>query len=452
MLFRSQATTLTQGAYRKAILQQNQRRKEEAARKLDYYHGEQLDHLLASILRDYANPEKLRPYFLNVVRKVVNNRAKVYMQDATRTLDASDADKATYAELEHVAGLPVKMKQANRLSFLCGNVLLRPLWRGGRMDVDVLTPDFVDVITGDSPEDVLAVIITHTKENGRVDEIEYSLWTAEEVVTLNYNGIETAKETNPYGILPFVSVFADPPTDSYWRPGAKDLMNAQDSVNERLTQLCYVLNFQSFGMAYTKGVNMAGSETPVMGPGLVWNLDKDGDLGFAAPNAPISESIAAIEFIMKQAAIMNGLSAASVSTETRKESGVSKVMDSKELEETRRDDIAMFAQYEHQLFKICRIVWNYHNPGRKIAESAEFSVNFYDPKPETSGLEQAREWELLLDKGLISPVDIMLERDPDLSNREEAKKRLKEIQAEIAEFTPRNDSYMPSFGVYTEEE
>jgi V/A-type H+-transporting ATPase subunit I len=57
------------------------------------------------------------------------------------------------------------------------------------------------------------------------------------------------------------------------------------------------------------------------------------------------------------------------------------------------------------------------------ATNRENVVDFFDQKPNISADKQAEPWDRLLTMGGISPVDIMLERNPDLT-REEAKARL----------------------------
>ena len=47
--------------------------------------------------------------------------------------------------------------------------------------------------------------------------------------------------------------------------------------------------------------------------------------------------------------------------------------------------------------------------------------------------EQAQVWERLMGLGILSPVDVMLERDPDLT-RDEAKARLLMVRDELKEF------------------
>ncbi len=47
--------------------------------------------------------------------------------------------------------------------------------------------------------------------------------------------------------------------------------------------------------------------------------------------------------------------------------------------------------------------------------------------------EQTQIWERLMGLSLISPVDVILERDPDLT-RDEAKARLLQVRDELRKF------------------
>jgi hypothetical protein len=435
----TQAERITAEIFRKAVLQSNTRRKEDAARKLDFYNDEQADHLLTQIAGNYKSPERIAPVSVNLVRKIVRALSTVYLQDAVRTLDGSQQEQEIYSLIEDSASLPVKMKLANRYARLLGSILIRPVWRNGQMDLDILTPDILDVFCGDSPEDVQAVMVTLFSDTGLQTEIEYSLWTPEQVQRLDYRFSVISSEPNPYGILPFVPVFACPPTTEFWLPGANDLMLVQDAINERLTDIWHTLRFQSFGVAYIKEGDKGKhkhsrpSSTVDIGPNSLLLLPPDGEVGFAAPKAPIQDSLNAIEFLMKQTAITNGLSAASMSLNPTEQSGISRIVANTELEELRRDDIAMFAKVEQRLFHIIRTIWNIHNPQRPMREATPLRVDFFDPKPSVSATEQIKEWQGLLELGLISPVDVLIERNPDL-NREDAKAKLLTIRDELKEF------------------
>lgn len=430
----------TAAMWQKAKLDASSRRKDDASLKLDLYNDSHLDHVLRSISKQYKDPEKLLPVSINIVKKIVRALSVVYLRDAVRSVEGSKQDQDIYSEIEDAASLATKMKQANRYQKLLGTVLLRPLIRNGKPDLDILTGDILDVFTGQSPEDIQAVMISLYDDSGNVGETKYSLWTAERHYLLNYSGNEISSEENPYGVLPFIPVWNTPPTESLWLEGASDLVMVQQAIYQRLTDLLYTMKFQGFGVGYVRGKGVESDELLTVGPGSLMKLPEGGDVGFASPNAPIQDSLDAIDKLMKWAAITNGLSAGSISSEVREESGRAKMIDNASLDELRRDDVATFARVEDQLFQLWKIIWNHHNPGRQISESATLTIDFYDPPLAVSERTlQAEYWEKMMDMGLMSPIDVLLEQNPDLS-RDDAKKRYDEIKDELREFRP-DDSH-----------
>lgn len=431
MIF-SQAGDIVKNSYLMALQEDNQERKSNSAKAIDFYNNYQVDYITKQLAQYITKIDSLRPCFINIVKKVIDQLAMVYIQDAIRDLNNStEKDKALFANIEKEIGLGAKLKQANRLSKLCGVVLLRPVYRNGAMDIDLLTPDILDVEIGDTPEQLTSVMITHYPDNGRNNEITFSLWTKETIKTLNYRGFIISEQDNPYNILPFCPIWAHLPSDVFWINGAQDLITIQEALNEKLTDLLYIVRMQGFGVGYVKGMK---GEIDIVDPGVFFNLPTDGELGFAKTNAPISDTLNVLEFLLKQAAVSNGLPATSLTTEPQEESGTARLAANRELEEKRRDDIALFRKYERNLFNLIKIVWNYHNPAQVFSDKCELIVDFYDPKPSIDPDKQVTMWKGLLELGVMSQVDIMLERNPDLT-REDAKIRLIEIQDEISEFT-----------------
>jgi len=438
MFFQSQASNIVSGATRTAIESATSQRKERAIKQLLSYQNDFEIYIQDYLKRNYLHPEKRTPLGVNVVRKIIRNLAQVYNQDAKRRIEGTEADKAIFAEIETTASLPVLMKQANRLSKLLGTVLLRPVWRGGRMTLDLLTPDILDVSWGDTPHDLQEVVITANDPSGQATEVTFSRWTPELFQRLDYQGQILEQSENPYGRLPFIPLWSEPPLDSFWLAGATDLIMIQDGINAILSDLLFTLQFQSSSVFYIKGAgNLEASlkgQPLVIGPGQVIVLPEKGEVGFSAPNAPIEQALAAVESLMKQAAMTNGLSAASVNLKPQEESGRSKIVGNSELAEQRADDVALFARYEDQLFDLFRTIWNTHNPGRTISPEAVLWCQFYQPEPAVSPFEKAQTWRTLLDIGVISKVDILMSMNPDLS-REQAIAQLAVTQKELQEFS-----------------
>ena len=365
MFFAPKTTEIVQNAFRESMQNAQSQRKQSTAHRLDLYNNAIIEHMLEQIRTVYKTPEHVSPVTVNILRKIINRLACVYLQDATRTIDGTETDKHIYAVIEDSTALPVRMKQANRLAKLTGNVLLRPVWRNGAMALDILTGDILDVVTGDSPEDLISVLVTHHPQNGRSEEMSYSFWTALEFQRLDYKGKAIETMPNPYGVLPFIPVWSQPPTDCFWLPGAEDLALVQNAINERLTDLCYTLRFQSFGVGYVKGAKTKSTNlgTTVLeaGPSSMLLLPENAEVGFVSPQTPVEACLEAIDKLMKWAAVSNGLPASSMSLNPTEESGVSKVVSNSELEEHRRDDIAAFARTEAQLFNAGNNCFFIHN-------------------------------------------------------------------------------------------
>ena len=433
MLFQSQAAKFVSTALKAAVDQADRQRKERASKLLLMYQGEQEIFIRDNLSRTHKQPERLTPLFVNIVRKVINLKAMVYAQDCRRTIEGTETDQKIFTEIETGSNLAVAMKMCDQLVKLLGTVLLRVVWRGGKIEIDILPGDILDVQTGASPSFLEEVVITHQNEDP--SEITYSRWTAELVQKLDYRGQILSQEPNPYGVLPFIPVFSSPPLDdSFWQAGAVDLASIQDAINQILTDALFTARFQSYSLLYIKGAKIEGRKEFTVGPGQVIHLPENGAIGFASPEAHLLESLEAVQTLMRQAAMTNGLSASSVDLKSVAESGRAKLVDNAEIQEARINDQANFRRVEDLLFDLCRRVWNTFNPTRKISETAILWCDFF--KPEVLSIyEKIENWRTLLDLRLISPVDVIMEMNPDLS-RQAAAEKLRQTQNEIAEFEP----------------
>lgn len=432
MLFQSQVPIVFGKLNLQADSAASLTRKEETAKRLDLYHDAQLDHLEAKLNQLFSDPSSMVQVCLNITKKVISNLSQIYREAPLRAIEGTDQDKTLYAEIVESMALDVKLKQASRYAKLLKTILLRPVWRNERLDLDILTGNILDVECGETPEILSKVLVTDYGTSDKIEEVEYSFWTPETWQRLDYRGQVKEEAANPYGVLPFLAIFDyPPPSSSFWLPGGDDLISLQEAVNLKLTDLLYLLSTQSFGVGYIKGGQGGGSLR--VDPGALVELQENGEIGFANQQARIEEVVGAIDKLIKWGCVSHGLSAASMSTDPQEASGLSKLIDTRELKEVRSEDVALWRSYEKRLFSLTRTVWNAHNPTKKLSESATLKVDFADPRPETDPKSQAEAWEKLLSFGVISPVDIALERNPDLKNREEALAYLLTIEQENRE-------------------
>ncbi len=433
-MFSSYGSQLLKKGFQQSVISQNERRKEHSQMLYELYNDEQLSILENQIQVLYSGKktaQDLPRITLNFTRKIVNRLASVYCSDAVRTLtDAADKDIDLFSSFEKESGLAVKLKQLNRISTMTGNALLKVLWRNGKAELDIFLPSEFDVICGDSAEDVKGVLITSYDNDNKK---QFTLWEEDKISLLNYNYQTISTEENPYKCLPFVHIFKQSPISTYWQEGLNSLASMQKAANMQISELFLVTRNQGFGVGtISGGGKLAPHETLALGANSVLSLPEGGKLSYESTKAPLEAVLKVIDFTAKQAAVLHGLPADSMSTESTAESGISKIVSSAELMEQRADSIALFGRFERQIFDLWRIVHNQHSQDH-ISDKASLVVNFADLQPVTSTLDKVKEWEAMLELGLCDLADVLMQKDPDLS-REQALVKLLEIKDFNQEF------------------
>jgi hypothetical protein len=90
--------------------------------------------------------------------------------------------------------------------------------------------------------------------------------------------------------------------------------------------------------------------------------------------------------------------------------------------EARDSQVPMYRKKERELYEIEKTIWNYHNPGKSISDEAEFQVDFAERTFPKSPDEQVTQDEFDLRHNVITEIDILMRKNPDLT--EETAKEL----------------------------
>lgn len=405
--------------FENTISQADFERKEAVRKKLDYYYDKQLDYLLDYLYKNYDDPSSYKLATLNVVRKIIDGLSQVYAKPVMR-ITSNKTDQHIFDRISSQCAWPLKMKQANRLSKLCGVVLMRPVYHNGRMRLDIVTPDILDVETGDSPEELQAVTVAYYPQTSD-DELTYRRWTPSSIERLNYNRKVTSIIDNPYEMIPFVPIWNELPLDTFFTDSGDSLISVQEMINVKLWELSYALSMQGFSVPYV--VN-ASQEIGMLDPGSCLNLPKDSEFGFASPGGSIKSTLDALDYIIRTACMSFGLPASYISSKpSQRKSGAALQIENLEMREKRNEDISLFSKYEKDLFALVKVVQNTHS-NVQFGDSTLF-VKMGDTQLATNPEEQATQWQQLLDMGLTNPIDIMMDLDPDLT-REQAIEKYEE--------------------------
>lgn len=413
-----------------SIVEQSKTRKANAELRLRFYQSRQTEDLLEQIKRRWSTPEDFRLFCINIVRKIVDKRAAVYMGTPFRTFEGMDQEVG--AALYQAMGANVLLKKANRLTKLCKTTCLQVGWNSTRPTLAVVTPNILDVLHDGDPENPARIIVTHP--GARAQDTTYTDWTATTWRKLDYRGHVLSvpgnpNGANPYGVLPFVPLFDSAPDDQFFLPGGDDLIEAQRAINVALTNLWRAIELQSHGQAWAAG--LPAGDVVRAGPDRTIALPTDGKFGFAAPETPIEAVLKAIEFVVKQTAVANDLAANVFELNPKAESGAAKQAENRDLIEARADDIELWRLYEARLFDVIKRVANTHSPNL-IADKAALRVDFGDASESLDETSRLTAYQSRLDMGIWSPIDALLADNPDIRNREDAMKLLQQRRDESA--------------------
>lgn len=455
----------------RAKLAANAERKLESAKRIDYYKGEQLDHLNRVLAKQFKHPERLRlqPSFSNITRRIINEVSVVYKRAPQRSISLNgkkiEGPKAeSFQKLYENARANSVLKKVNRYTNLLNTVGVQAVWRNDHVELDILTPDIMNIVQDAmDPTRAAAVIIeqgyadTVTLEGPRNPFGASSLfisWTEGEHMVFDEQGrarndLGNDKGVNPYGVVPIV-FFRDSYPDSYfWNCGTDDLINAQDTLNVQLTELNQLIKMQSFsvpviiGDAPPEGVTVDPSNFISIPLGDATAGKGQPDFKFVTPSPKIMDLIEAIRETVKRIADDWGCSMDSFKLSGSPASGLSLKLSNIRLIERREDDVELYMDYERELFDVMRVVHNTHcKPADEIPDAAEFSINYAELDfPEDTTAEDAR-WVTQIGQNVRSRAAWLMSIDPDVKTEEEAVEKIKanmKINADTRSALPGSD-------------
>jgi hypothetical protein len=219
---------------------------------------------------------------------------------------------------------------------------------------------------------------------------------------------------NRYGVIPMLPLRLRE-VENHWGEGDSQLVDGNEKIN-----ILYVSSFDNAIMqahGQLVGINTKLKSKLDLGPRRLVQIDNlpgeaQADLKYIHPQPAIEACMAKIDWMIRTLAVNHGLPAASVSIDVKAESGAAKSIDNWELFEIREDDLAYLRAFEKNLFGISRAVWNFHVPSvDKIDEKASFGIDFIKPEAPMSKNEEIDYKKKLMELGLWTPVDDMIDED-----------------------------------------
>jgi hypothetical protein len=385
----------------------------------DYYMGDK-DEILMYLVRAMGNqfkPDTLRrmqiPY-IDIVRKVIDRSSLAYKDPAERWVE-DDAVNITYQELLEGSNINVQAKRWNRLAKLLDTVYVAPVWRNDHIEYDLFPPHLISV--RESPKNYLEPleILYEIDRDGSTVKV---FWSATEHYILDQNDRKMKSEENPNGVNPYGLLQFIPcrlrETEDHWGEGDSQLVDVAEKTNILLCSTFHNAIMQSHGQAV--GINLNKKGEMQTGPDTIIEVDgvREGmvvpNLFYAQPTPAIQACLLQIDWMIRMSAVMRGLTADSVSIDTKAQSASAKYIDNVELMELRQDDIEALRKFEKKLFIATAAVWNYHTKPQ-IPLDSKFICDFSDILPMQTEVERMDVLERKYKLGLWTPVDELIDED-----------------------------------------
>ncbi len=411
----------------------------------DIMEGSLSPHLLHKLREDLGQKSyeqaKGRIAPINYYRKVVDKMTTIYNQGVVRKVTGgTDADQELVGWYETELGLNKKLNKNNETLnayqyALMQVTLTEEKANGSRLPFVRTIPNSEYLVMSTSKvdptsDDVVILFMGARKDAMGKDEYVYHVYTDEQFVIINGKGdilrdLMAANDmdgTNPYGVKPFQYVNM---SENLVMPKLQvDDVTMALLIPLLLTDLNYAVKFQAFSIWIFLDVEAQGIE---ISPNSILSLKSDAT--GEKPSVDVAKPAVDIAEVLNLAASQVGLwlsskgirpgSVGNVGADSFS-SGISKMIDESDTYESRKEQIAIYKDFEasfwDKLLKVLHPQWVAGGliDNRTIfSPSAEVVTEFQNPQPLKTRMELISELKEAIDVGLESKVGALKELHPE---------------------------------------
>ena len=400
---------------------ENYRRREFYINKLlDYYNGNNTAHYIQEKF-DLEAFREVPPYEANITKKFINKMSRIYTVGADRNVNEK-YDSLTVLK-------DSKMKHIERMTRLLGTIACRIIYVDGEMPYfDYQPVYYFHPFFGSDPFRPIAIsypLMNYTDDVSNTDSAQYIHWNAESYFIFDESGTILEEGVHDYGTIPFVFTHREHQCDSFYVEGANDIMNANEHINITMTEMQLGLRFQMFGQPVVSGADLGNNQR--FGSDVILELPNEANYDIKSPAGDIMKVIENVKFQMELVAQNNHLYVQFAQDGGETPSGIALKIKDLERFEDYQDDLALFTQYEHEIYQI----------ERKIAQSLGIAMpealklDFNEPEYPMTVQDQIALDNHRLNLGLVNKAELMVEYNKDLTIEEaNAKLRANEAQME----------------------
>ena len=392
---------------------------------LDYYNGNNTSYYIQERF-DLEAFREVPPYEANITKKFINKMSRIYTVGADRNVSER------YEELTKLKD--TKMKHIERMTRLVGTIACRIMYVDAeRPYFDYQPIYYFHPFFGDDPFRPIAIsypLMNYTDDVSNTDNAQYIHWNSENFYIFDESGTILEEGTHEYGKIPFVFTHREHQCDSFYVEGANDIISANEHINITMTEMQLGLRFQMFGQPVVSGADLGNNQR--FGSDVILELPSDANYDIKSPAGDIEKVIENVKFQMELVAQNNHLSVQFAQDGGETPSGIALKIKDLESFEDYQDDLALWSQYEHEIYQVERNIARTLN----INMPEALKIDFNEPEYPMTVQDQIALDNHRLSLGLVNKAELMVEYNKDLT-LEEANSKLK---ANESKMEPQDDN------------
>ena len=380
-------------------------------RLLDYYNGNATFQYISSRF-DLEAFSEVPPYEANITKKFINKMSRIYTVGADRNVNNKYMDLTVLKDS--------KMKHIERMTRLIGSIATRIMYVDGEMPYFDYQPIFYfHPFFDEDPFRPVAItypLMHHTNDASNDDNTQYIHWNDTEYIIFDEEGQVLDQREHGLGVLPFVFTHREHQCDDFYVEGANDIINANEHINITMTEMQLGLRFQMFGQPVVSGADLGNRQR--FGSDVILELPSEAEYDIKSPSGDIEKVIENVKFQMELVAQNNHLFVQFAQDGGETPSGIALKIKDLERFEDYQDDLALWTQYEYQMYNIEKNIAK----SRNINLPNKLRLDFNEPDYPMTVQDQILLDNHRLQLNLVSEAELMVEYNKDLTIQEAEKK------------------------------
>lgn len=376
---------------------------------LDFYYNQNLDKHIEQWFAS-ESLSQVPPFLGTCVPRFAKARMMIYRDSSKRLLGGEINDD--YNELAY--RLNSKVRELSELAWLLGCCHFKSHYneRKNRLEYEILPNVQEYYVTGEtepfaysyeieSVDPTRKRFVFWSEERDGVEGMHFEYDEKGSRYTIGNN----SEMINPYGIAPISKVM--------FNRASYDVTRVSMHIMIAMTEIALSVRFR-LGQPVFTGLE-EGQSKLTAGIDNAYILPEGASFNYVSPSGSLVEMIEAVKSMANQVAENNQLRIRWGESGGNAPSGEAlRIMEIENLE-TRKSDVPIFREFEHQRYEIDRRILEVHNV---LNLPEEYSVDFGEVSFPMSPKEEREMLSWKLDNNIISQKDLLLYYNPDMSDEE----------------------------------